>query len=529
MGWARVLFAALVATAAMIAGPAYASSDCASLNFQTLFFSGSSQVVFFQTLDAGEVLNISVSGTLVSGSLQIRADSTIAATLTASPGTASFTLPAAITEITSAGINVGAGSSVLVTVTCSPGVPGSAATAAGQLASNARTAITNGQQFLQTVSDWVVRGVTGSLAGGGAANTAHKPEPHPSAQAALRRLHEEEGELTDALATAPTEQRHDLERRLAALQGNEKYARVTADIAAPTTAEPPRDKQPDTRPTSFGLRAGALAEACDTACDPSERKWNAWLEGRVVGTVDSQAQSNSLGFVGGAGVDYRFQPWLTAGLAVAVENFETKLGTPGLRTGSTGLSALPYIGVRLDSNVYASAFVGLTAIDYNANLAPTVSSNFEALRVFFGGALSGVWHDGAWRFQPSLAAAWASETQSGYTTSDGTAVQAETVTYGRFSIGPEIGHTFNGPDGRWSLEPYVLARANLDISSSNLAIVNGFATIVRPGAQGSGTAGAGVELRSESGFRFRLQGAYESIGVVGLDTWSAVIRGGVAF
>src|SRR5262249_47443782 len=157
--------------------------------------------------------------------------------------------------------------------------------------------------------------------------------------------------------------------------------------------------------------------SCDTACDPAERKWNAWLEGRVVGSVDSVAQSNTLGFVGGAGVDYRFRPWLTGGLAVAVENFETRFGLPGTRIGSTGVSALPYLGVRLDSNVFASAFAGFTALNYNANPVLNVSSSFDALRVFFGGAVSGVWHDGPWRFQPSLAAAWATETQYGYTDS----------------------------------------------------------------------------------------------------------------
>jgi hypothetical protein len=60
-------------------------------------------------------------------------------------------------------------------------------------------------------------------------------------------------------------------------------------------------------------------------------------------------------------------------------------------------------------------------------------------------------------------------------------------------------------------------------------VVNGTAVILRAGTQASGAVGGGAELRFPAGFYFRAQGAYESLGVAGLDVWTAILRGGMSF
>lgn len=217
------------------------------------------------------------------------------------------------------------------------------------------------------------------------------------------------------------------------------------------------------------------------------------------------------------------------GLSVGAETFETKFGTLGVRSGSVGVSAIPYVGIRLHDNIYASAFVGLTKINYNTNPGAGINAHFNGLRTLVGGALTGVWRDGPWRFQPTLSGTYGTETQEAYTDSASNAVASQTVSYGRVSAGPEVGYAFRFEEQGLSLEPFVLAKANLDMASSNAVSLNGQSVVLRPGTLGSGSVGGGFDLRFDSGYYMRIQASYDSIGVSGLDVWSGVIRGGLRF
>jgi hypothetical protein len=281
-------------------------------------------------------------------------------------------------------------------------------------------------------------------------------------------------------------------------------------------------------PSSFGL------DACDFAsCDPDDpqaHKWNAWAEGRVIGLTDSIARQSTLGFAGTAGVDYKFQPWLAVGLSLGVENYETRFNLPGVHSGQTGVTVLPYLGMRLTDNVFAEGFVGLTKLYYNVTPGTNITGTFDSLRFFFGGALSGVWHDGNWRFQPSILGAWGSETQNAYTDSNNTFVPTQTITFGRIGAGPEIGYTFKDDRRGWSFEPFGLAKFNVDFSSTPIYTFYGLTPVVaRSGTQASGQVGGGMAMLLDEGFYLRVQASYDSIGVPGLDVWSGRIRAGKTF
>lgn len=535
LGWGRqmkfkheamALAIAGMVSAALVGGdpsPAAAASGCNEVQFVDSTRSVPFTRVFTVTLNAGDTITLSDNTAVaVTDTLTVGSNTQTFST----PGSASFTVTTSGPYTVTAS---GAFSPIIGTVTLSC-VAGTASSVQQQ-ANNAQIAITNGLRTLQNYQEWVTKGLQGSFGmtrGGDTASTRIDPAIR-QARARVETLVRRERELTEEIADASDVQRADLERERRDVQRQLAFAKVNAGVAGGSAyqiAAAADGKQ--TAPSSFSL------DACDLAnCDPNDpqaHKWNAWAEGRVMGLTDSVARQSTLGFAGTAGVDYKFQPWLALGLSLGVENYETRFNLPGVRSGQTGVTVLPYFGVRLTDNMFAEGFVGLTKLYYNVTPGTNVTGTFDSLRVFFGGALSGVWHDGNWRFQPSILAAWGSETQNAYTDSNSTFVPTQTVTFGRVGAGPEIGYTFKDDRRGWSFEPFGLAKVNVDFSSTPVYTFYGLTPVVaRSGTQASGQVGGGIAMLLDEGFYLRLQASYDSIGVPGLDIWSGRIRAGKTF
>ena len=541
-------FAGAFALAAA-AAPSFAAIRCAELNASTTIHPATLGP-FSVTLNAGDTVVLS-DATLFGLSNTLTVGSTSSSF--AMPGTTSITVTASGTYTVSAGI--GASPIIgLVTLSCRPGPTGSSSE---QSTNNAQIAVSNGLRTLQNYQEWVTKGVLGSFGmtrGGDIAS--RRPSAEPAAHANVQALARRERDLDEEIASLlPDDQRAvGLKEELAAVRRRAAFARVTSDIASlgsvpdserlggfairsassapgsevaeasPQQASPSR--RPDA-PPAIGIDSCDLA-ACDPA-DPSSRKWNVWAEGRVAGLNDSLAQTTTLGFAGAAGVDYKFVPWLALGMSLGVETYETRFGVPGVRTGTIGVSLVPYFGIRLHDNVYAEGFVGLTKLNYDLTPALAVSGSFDAWRVFFGGAVSGVWHDGPWRFQPSILGAYGSETQNAYTDSAGTAVPAQSITFGRIAAGPEIGYTVKDLSRGWTFEPFVLLKGNIDFSSAPVYSIAGTPFVVRSGAQASGQLGGGLAMQLDDGFYLRVQASYDSLFVSGLDAWTGRLRAGRTF
>jgi hypothetical protein len=443
------------------------------------------------------------------------------------PGSASFTVTTSGPYTVTASGNF---SPIIGTVTLSC-VAGTASSVQQQ-ANNAQIAITNGLRTLQNYQEWVTKGLQGSFGmtrGGDTASTRIDPAIR-QARVRVETLTRRERELTEEIADASDTQRTDLEHERRDVQRQLAFAKVNAGVAGAPAYQvaAASDGTKTAAPSSFSLDACDLA-SCDPN-DPQARKWNAWAEGRVMGLTDSIARQSTLGFAGTAGVDYKFQPWLALGFSLGVENYETRFNLPGVRSGQTGVTVLPYFGVRLTDNIFAEGFVGLTKLYYNVTPGTNITGSFDSLRVFFGGALSGVWYDGNWRIQPSILAAWGSETQNAYTDSNNTFVPAQTITFGRIGAGPEIGYTFKDDRRGWSFEPFGLAKLNVDFSSTPVYTFYGLTPVVaRSGTQASGQLGGGIAMLLDEGSYLRLQASYDSIGVPGLDIWSGRIRAGKTF
>ena len=431
---------------------------------------------------AGEVLTLTI--TVSGGGISLGLFDGVSTLV--SPGTVSFsyTVPATTAGILALFGSFGFGADS-ASWSCAAGGAAARSTPIVQTINNANTAIQNGQQTLQNFSDWISRGVQTSFSpSGNSTNSAAARRLAPlSARAKVLKLQQDEQALVEDMASRP-DGGDELARGLAAVRRDLMYARATAEIASVSTSGTSREMKSslvperertamteslqvrqrlaETRMTpaqestqvydgpvgsapassrpapSLSVGTRDLEEFCDSECQVVGKQWNVWLEGRAIGATDSLAQNSSLGFVGSTGVDYKVLPWLAVGLSVGAETFETRFGTQGVRSGSVGVSAIPYVGIRLHDNIYASAFVGLTKINYDTNPGAGINAHFNGLRTLVGGALTGVWRNGPWRFQPTLSGTYGTETQDAYTDSASNAVASQTVSYGRVSAGPEV-------------------------------------------------------------------------------------------
>jgi Autotransporter beta-domain len=276
--------------------------------------------------------------------------------------------------------------------------------------------------------------------------------------------------------------------------------------------------------------AATAALAQETPGDQAlPKKWNIWVESRLFGVVDSVAQQQTLGVTALVGADTKVLPWLTAGLSVGYENFDTKTVTTNLHTISNGVGLQPYLTAKLDPNFYLTAFGGFTRLDYNTALAPGIAGQFVAWRLLGGANLTGVWHDGDWRFQPDATIYYGGENQQGYTTNVGSTVAPITIPFGRISAGPEIGYAFRDSAKSMVIEPFIKAHVNFDYITNNVAIFNGATFASGNRGQWSASLGAGAVLNTARGFFARLEASNESVGMNGLSVWVGQIRGGWNF
>jgi hypothetical protein len=275
--------------------------------------------------------------------------------------------------------------------------------------------------------------------------------------------------------------------------------------------------------TALGLvLAAPLGAAAQDEALP--KKWNAWLESRLYNINDAVTQQRSLGKNVTVGLDARALDWLTVGLGLAYEAFDTKTGAANLPTFSTGVGVQPYATARLSPNLFLTGFGGLSHIDYETAITPGQHGSFDAWRWLVGASLSGRWQDGGWRFQPTATVIHGAENQRAYTSSTGGFFPAQRIEFGRISLGPEIGYAFSDDSKAWALEPFVNLRGNFDYIPNTVAVFNGASFLGAGRSQWSAAAAVGAALNTKQGFSSRLQFSHESLGLNGLDIWLAQFR-----
>lgn len=547
----RGLFAAAALTGLCLVAPDQARADsagCTAVNgFSLSFNAGDAPGPVFTpagAFAAGDAVTITLTlggGVVLTDFGIIPPEGGGAFNITGNPNTTTVVVHTVATAATgSFQINASGptGSAGTLSFACGTSSSGGRTGAAQQNSTNAQVATANGQQVLQQTNDAIKLGVLSSFSAGTQSQTA---QARLAAHARIGKLESERTDLERDLAERPVvpgdSGRRELEERLALVERNLVLARGGLESRSMTVSAAPTpaggstagdDRTAATPGGSVHLSNAALADFCSSSdCgppDPSNTRWNGWFDGRLVGATDSIAQQSAFGFVGVAGADYKVMPWLAVGLTVGTEAFNTKIGTAGANVSENGVSVAPYVGVRLDPNVYFSMFIGGTWLNYNTVPQAGTAAQFGAWRFMTGGSLTGVWRMGPWRLQPSVDIAYGSESQYGFTDTAGTVVPGQIVQYGRVRGGPEVGYRFEFSE--WSLEPFVLARGNLDFATNNALLVNGQQITLR--GQGSGGVGGGFVVQGR-GFNVRGDFVYDSIGVTGLDIWTGRLRAGWSF
>ena len=365
---------------------------------------------------------------------------------------------------------------------------------------------------LQQTSDAIKLGVLQSFAAGTSPKTARA-----GTEDRVEKLTQEQADLTrelDELPPTDVDRRRDLTSRLTLSRRNLAFAgdemrsmkvRAGNDPAATDRPGDDRDRKPSDPSASMHLNAAALAVLLHRRVRSHEYA----LERLDRRPADRRhrlaAQQSTFGFVGVGGVDYKLQPWLAVGVTLGTETFTDKLGTSGIRVAQNGFSVAPYVGVRLDPNVFLAGFAGFSHLNYNNTPLPAVSAQFEAWRFIAGGSLTGVWRYGPWRLQPSIDIGYGSENQAA------TPIGRHGGAGPDRAIRPRVGRSrgrlpHRGADRSWSVEPFVLARANLDFASNNNQVVVGQGALLR--GQGSGGAGIGMQILGD-GFNVRVDVTYD--------------------
>ena len=541
---------------------AAAVPDCSTLNLVSpvtagfsLNMSGQVQlqagdVVYMEvTATGGQIVTLNVGNTGTTGR--------IPTTISVTSGSAGVTTVRG--AITGAG-NLPTGNGA-ARIYCSPGGSDGGSNPAAQSSANAQAAVTFGQITVQNYADRISKAVMGSfglMAGGrpgpaASSTRARVDELKQQERAQAEELADLQSRESSSPAAADPARVATLEQTLATTRRNLGLAQNPGGRQIAVSSRIPGD-MPDSRraeatpgtvtigvPQSASSASVAKFDTQDliglcmagddpaAACDGFGPRWNAWTEARVIGGADSLTRARALGFIASGGVDYKVQPWLAAGLTLGVENFESQFGTSGVRLGTLGFSAVPYLGFRLSDSVYASAFVGASSVNYNTNPVVGVNAAFSATRLFLGTSIIGNWYDGPWRFQPTLMGTFGTEMQNGYTDSIGNDVGGQTASFGRIVLTPEVGYTFTSVEYGWVLEPFILGRLGVDFASNTVAVTNGQSVIVRPGTLAFGGLGGGVAMQLQNGGYIRAQASYDSIGVSGLNLWSAVLRAGITF
>lgn len=243
-----------------------------------------------------------------------------------------------------------------------------------------------------------------------------------------------------------------------------------------------------------------------------------WVEGHFsrfkadAGSIDSKG---SFGIVY-LGADYLLTPWLLVGVLAQYDWMTERsqaqallpLGVPLSRVDGRGWMAGPYMSARLSPNLFFDARAAWGTSDNHVDPFGQYQDTFATNRWLARANLTGNWRFGNFRWTPSAGVTFVEERQRSYTDTLGIAIPSQTVSLGRFDIGPEVAYRFFGSDGT-TYEPLVSLKGVWDFRKPDVTAINGL--VVGPDefhAKGQ----VGVLARAPSGWSLRTVFSYDGIG-----------------
>jgi hypothetical protein len=172
---------------------------------------------------------------------------------------------------------------------------------------------------------------------------------------------------------------------------------------------------------------------------------------------------------GVAGVDYRALPWLLVGVSGGYEGTSIATGfNSGNQWSGGGVVAL-YGAARLAPNWSVSAQIGHGWLNY-WETHQNVSGSFGGDRWFGAANLNTGTTIDKWRLTGSLGYFFFTETQSGYSETNGNFVPSSTPYLGQIRLKGQAGYEF--PTDWGSIMPFVGARLEFDTNYSSAPVIS---------------------------------------------------------
>lgn len=223
--------------------------------------------------------------------------------------------------------------------------------------------------------------------------------------------------------------------------------------------------------------------------------------------------ASTIGFLG---VDYVLNPAFLIGALVQVDvTSETQGGKTA--TGGSGWMAGPYLATRLTRNLMFDARAAWGKSTNKLVYLERDDDTFATERSLYMARLSGNWNHGPWRFSPEASVSYFKETQNAFNTSDGVALSAQTLEYGRVTFGPEIGYTIK-LSNNMRAEPSLGIKGLWNIKDGE-----------RKGTAMDLRIEWGMRLETPTGISLRANGSYQGFGEGTVRAINGQIQVGVPF
>ena len=237
-------------------------------------------------------------------------------------------------------------------------------------------------------------------------------------------------------------------------------------------------------------------------------------------------EANQIG--GRAGIDYLLTDRLLLGVAVGLDNTDTDTLYNGGGSDTDGYVIAPYAAYLINDYLSADLALGYMGLDTNQDRidtqnGATLTSNFDADRVFGAVNLNALYLTGPWALGGRIGALAVGESQTGYTETGGPdfrTVADRNLDLGQFYFGGDVGYSFG------EFEPYAIAFYRNDFKSDD----GGGGGL--PGDVGSTATGDDDEIQFGVGLRYFgewLTGSFEWLRTEGRskfqeDTFALTIR-----
>ena len=208
------------------------------------------------------------------------------------------------------------------------------------------------------------------------------------------------------------------------------------------------------------------------------------------------------------GADVLVSKSVLVGALIQFDRAREQSSVLGTSVSGSGWMAGPYITARLSKNVLFDARAAWGQSTNQITPFGTYQDSFATSRTLMSAKLSGNWHNGAWRFSPSVDVTYFQEQQKAYTSVTGAAVADQAVALGRVSIGPEVGYKFKTGNGG-VFEPYTSLKALWDFKRDAVVSIGGMDVGT---AAVRGKAEAGATYTTPSGVSIKGAASYDGLG-----------------